>query len=1043
MPFRWNPTNAPSASSRTDDIWFLNERVGWAVNSDGKALFTSDGGDSWTVQQQFPPRTYLRCVSFADDRTGWIGTTTGANRLYVTRDAGGMWSPVIGLPPQPTAICGLHAVSDSVVYAAGTNWPDRPTSVLKSVDAGHTWSQIDTNHLATILVDIFFFTPQRGWVVGGAGGRTRPRVKPVILYTEDGGASWVNQLAGRESEFPFGEWGWKIQFLDDQTGFVSLENFDAGAILRTEDGGRTWTRHPVNDAQGNANLEGIGFIDRNRGWVGGWGDREFKGGYTSETANGGDTWMNANHVGKFLNRFRFIGTPPFVGYASGDTVYKYSEVPESVAKTLVRPRITPRELLLEEPEYVTVGELSLLINVPARSRHLTVEVWDRFSAHVATVVDQSDPSSGLQTVAWKFRDSNGRPLSAGHYIYRVTVDDRAESRIVFNAPLGSSSGGSGGGGARAADDGNETIAALQSMLSATTLQTDQPPPLPTVEQEKEAFHRIANIEDYPAFRAIAKALAYAYLRNADYSEPLYVEFEYTLEAFDRRMRDIYDQYVPGMYGSHRYDREIVQWSNGKRYRIGRASDAVVKDRLLQLAPFNLMDGVWLQTIMEAGPSDAVKARLFDIWADEVGNGESRENHSNVYQDLLRNLGMYLPSTTSREFLDLDLAPGAWRSPVFQMSIGLFPQEFLPELLGMTLFLEWEATPTLNPTVRMLRGRGINPLFYALHVAIDNISEGHGAIAKEAVQIYLDERRAQGGERAVQESWKRIWNGYVAWATAGFNGAGLEERRLIIDRKTINLGTKEAPDCFPKWNTYYKDRMIGLVRRKAPYASQVHGRAMLDGSLLNDLFNRPEELMAKLLASGFVNVTKPRDSKLFDLMRFEGPMYRVFTDEDKDIILDWIESLSPRQEQCIDPIEDPSGTEPSPTKMARLIADFAGQARRAHDGLTLPNEQCQPTPLVDYLTDPAALMASLVRSGFVIPGAPDRSMFLTRILENGGPMEGVFDADGVNTVRQWIAEGARPPSGSDEHPSAALASGSAREPLTLADLRPFIGQGSVH
>ena len=33
---------------------------------------------------------------------------------------------------------------------------------------------------------------------------------------------------------------------------------------------------------------------------------------------------DANHVGKLLNRFRFIREPELVGYASGDTVYKYS-----------------------------------------------------------------------------------------------------------------------------------------------------------------------------------------------------------------------------------------------------------------------------------------------------------------------------------------------------------------------------------------------------------------------------------------------------------------------------------------------------------------------------------------------------------------------------------------------------------------------------------------------------------------------------------------------------------------------------------------------
>ena len=126
---------------------------------------------------------------------------------------------------------------------------------------------------ATLLVDIFFTSPDRGWVVGGKASvpnPTRDDVKPVVLFTEDGGQTWVNRVANLQAEFPLGEWGWKIQFLDQRIGFISLESFRAGAILKTTDGGLTWTRKVINDAQSNANLEGIGFIDENHGWVGGW-----------------------------------------------------------------------------------------------------------------------------------------------------------------------------------------------------------------------------------------------------------------------------------------------------------------------------------------------------------------------------------------------------------------------------------------------------------------------------------------------------------------------------------------------------------------------------------------------------------------------------------------------------------------------------------------------------------------------------------------------------------------------------------------------------
>ena len=57
-------------------------------------------------------------------------------------------------------------------------------------------------------------------------------------------------------------------------------------VIKSTDGGRTWVRKPVNDQQGNANLEGIGFIDEDNGWVGGWGDRFFRGGFSSATADG-------------------------------------------------------------------------------------------------------------------------------------------------------------------------------------------------------------------------------------------------------------------------------------------------------------------------------------------------------------------------------------------------------------------------------------------------------------------------------------------------------------------------------------------------------------------------------------------------------------------------------------------------------------------------------------------------------------------------------------------------------------------------------------
>ena len=99
---------------------------------------------------------------------------------------------------------------------------------------------------------------------------------------------------------------------------------------------------------------------------------------------------------------------------------------------------------------------------------------------------------------------------------------------------------------------------------------------------------------------------------------------------------------------------------------------------------------------------------------------------------------------------------------------------------------------------------------------------------------------------------------------------------IIDKKRINIGTPEAPNCIPDLAGYFRDQMLALVRRKAPFAKQVHGGVAIGGKPLNVLFDNPEDLLKLLVSEKLVDPKHPRDSKLIALMQFEGPMYRVFS-----------------------------------------------------------------------------------------------------------------------------------------------------------------------
>jgi photosystem II stability/assembly factor-like uncharacterized protein len=434
--FSWRRTRAPGSTEpgyRTDDVFFIDASTGWAVNSAGSIIKTSDGGDSWVAQAEFED-VYLRSVGFANANVGWVGTLTSTHRLLHTTDGGASWRLVNNLPPgSPPAICGLSVVDANTVYGSGTNFPDRPAAIVKTTDGGATWTAINMSAHAAILVDIYFKNAMEGWVVGGRDDvgqpmarRKRDDVEPVVLHTVDGGATWTDRLEPIRRQMPRGEWGWKIQALDAQTMFVSLENLLDGAILRSDDGGLNWQRLRINDRQRNSNLEGIGFVDRDRGWVGGWGDIDFVGGFTSATADGGTTWDDANQIGFRLNRFRFIGNPVTVGYASGDTVYKFTDepAPAGIVAGAVAAAAAERRMLHGRA-------VSIDVDVPNGARRLKVNVWDRFGRHVHLLADEIAPEPGARRLTWDFRDVEGEQQSAGAYILRVSIDGKSTSHIAY------------------------------------------------------------------------------------------------------------------------------------------------------------------------------------------------------------------------------------------------------------------------------------------------------------------------------------------------------------------------------------------------------------------------------------------------------------------------------------------------------------------------------------------------------------------------------------------------------------------------------------
>ncbi len=430
----WIKTNAPVVM-RNDDIWFLDGNTGWTVNCHGQILKTCDAGESWTEQAHFGD-IWLRCIGFATDRIGWVGTVGGrgdagapnlGNRLLATQDGGASWTWVDLPDAAPRRICGLCVVDEQNIYLSGTNFPGEAPGVMKSSDGGASWQSIPLDDHASMLIDVFFRSASEGWVVGGRDalqipGRIADRsdVIPVVLHTQDGGTSWTN-VAGAPDlvrQFPRGEWGWKIQYLAPSTLLVSLENELDGAILRSDDAGVTWNRLKINDRQRNSNLEGIGFLTPEIGWVGGWGDQNGLSGASSASSDGGLNWRDANEIGRNLNRFRFIGDPVHSVFASGDGVYR-----------LAAGQVAPKRAAAARPATAT-EPFPVALDVPPGTRTLLVTVWNRFGNLVCTLADATNPAPGAANIAWDMRDAAGERVTPGPYFIRVSVD-QASSAVLL------------------------------------------------------------------------------------------------------------------------------------------------------------------------------------------------------------------------------------------------------------------------------------------------------------------------------------------------------------------------------------------------------------------------------------------------------------------------------------------------------------------------------------------------------------------------------------------------------------------------------------
>lgn len=289
----WQTNNV---SFTVGKIVFSDKDNGCAIGT--TALGTDDGGKTW--KDRFGHKSAEDAgmafwgLSYAGQKTWWVVGKIGYGQLYNSEDGGQKWEEKTRYGGSRD---GYFFVDDKIGWDFGYDDKFVKSGIIKTEDSGHTW-KVQKEFKDGIHIDFFFLNSKTGWIVGEETGRGRDFYKKLlllnyfILRTDDGGKTWVTQLFKKSGkEFQLSDQLSDIFFINPDIGWAVGDN---GLILHTKDGGTHWERQQSGT---KSRLRRVQFIDGERGWAVGRKSTKVKGHDYYEynisilhTDDGGEHW---------------------------------------------------------------------------------------------------------------------------------------------------------------------------------------------------------------------------------------------------------------------------------------------------------------------------------------------------------------------------------------------------------------------------------------------------------------------------------------------------------------------------------------------------------------------------------------------------------------------------------------------------------------------------------------------------------------------------------------------------------------------------------
>lgn len=289
--YGWTVLATPRPAYQMKAVEFKDSLHGWC-DAGGLLFRTTDGGHNWDTCAQPYPTNGILDISFSDTLHGWAVATIFQDeaRIWRTIDGGKTWTEK--LSENNRQFVGTAALDTVKNISVGYNFGYQDTGrIVATTNGGQLWTESTFADSVTRLGKIQFVDSLHGWIAGAVydpsktfGGRA------VLFRTTDGGIVWT--LIDK----PIYQY---FSFVDSLNGFAfggrnNVGSNEGNYILRTRDGGLTWDSTFVFDStvyNDQISLTGISFIDTLNGWL--FGGIFYQGGFgiiIIRTSDGGKTW---------------------------------------------------------------------------------------------------------------------------------------------------------------------------------------------------------------------------------------------------------------------------------------------------------------------------------------------------------------------------------------------------------------------------------------------------------------------------------------------------------------------------------------------------------------------------------------------------------------------------------------------------------------------------------------------------------------------------------------------------------------------------------